>query len=45
MNKKGILTTYSCARQVRENLKKAGFIVKDGPCVGRRAPATIALKD
>jgi tRNA U34 5-methylaminomethyl-2-thiouridine-forming methyltransferase MnmC len=38
----GILTTYSCARLIRDNLKKAGFIVSDGPCVGRRAPSTIA---
>jgi len=38
----GILTTYSCAGQVRRNLKAAGFEVKDGPCVGRRSPSTIA---
>ena len=38
-----VLATYSCARIVRENLKKAGFIVKDGPSVGRRAPSTIAI--
>ncbi len=38
----GILTTYSCAGQVRRNLKAAGFTVKDGPCVGRRSPSTIA---
>jgi tRNA U34 5-methylaminomethyl-2-thiouridine-forming methyltransferase MnmC len=38
----GILTTYSCAGQVRRNLKAAGFQVKDGPCVGRRSPSTIA---
>ncbi|MBU1199112.1 MAG: hypothetical protein KKF46_03750 [Nanoarchaeota archaeon] len=38
----GILTTYSCAGVVRENLKKAGFKVEDGPCVGRKAPSTIA---
>lgn len=42
MNKDGVLTTYSCARSVRDNLRKAGFIVFDGPCVGRRAPSTIA---
>ncbi len=42
--KKGtILTTYSCARSVRNNLEKVGFTVKDGPCVGRRAPSTIAI--
>ncbi len=43
MNKGGILTTYSCARVVRDNLKKAGFKVKDGPCIGRRSPSTIAI--
>ena len=43
MNEKGILTTYSCAKIVRENLKSAGFKIKDGPCVGRRGPSTIAL--
>ncbi len=41
--KKGaILTTYSCASLVRKNLVKAGFKVKDGPSIGRRAPSTIA---
>jgi len=39
----GILTTYSCAGIVRRNLKAAGFTVKDGPCVGRRSPSTIAF--
>ena len=38
----GVLTTYSCAGEARRNLKKAGFEVSDGPCVGRRAPSTIA---
>lgn len=42
IKKDGVLTTYSCARIVRDNLKKAGFKVSDGPCVGRRAPSTIA---
>ena len=37
-----ILTTYSCARIVRDNMKLVGFKVEDGPCVGRRGPATIA---
>ena len=43
INKDGILLTYSCAGIVRRNLKAAGFTVKDGPCVGRRSPSTIAL--
>lgn len=38
----GVLTTYSCAKSARDNMKKAGFKVSDGPCVGRRAPSTIA---
>ena len=37
-----ILATYSCARIVRDNLKANGFIVTDGPVIGRRGPATIA---
>ncbi|MBW2968275.1 methyltransferase domain-containing protein [Candidatus Woesearchaeota archaeon] len=44
MTKGGVLATYSCARSVRENLKKTGFVVEDGPCVGRRAPGTKATK-
>jgi tRNA U34 5-methylaminomethyl-2-thiouridine-forming methyltransferase MnmC len=44
MEKGGILATYSCAGEVRRNLKKAGFNVKDGPVVGRRSPATLAYK-
>ncbi len=39
----GRLTTYSCARIVRNNLEKAGFVVSDGPCFGRRAPSTVAI--
>ncbi len=41
----GVLTTYSCARMVRENLRKANFVVEDGPVVGRRSPSTIARKE
>lgn len=37
-----VLVTYSCARHVRENLASAGFLVSDGPVIGRRGPATIA---
>lgn len=39
-----ILTTYSCARKVREALHAAGFVVEDGPCVGRKSPGTLARK-
>jgi tRNA U34 5-methylaminomethyl-2-thiouridine-forming methyltransferase MnmC len=38
-----ILATYSCARHVRDNLRAAGFEVKDGPVFGRRGPSTIAI--
>jgi len=44
LKKRGRLVTYSCARQVRENLKKAGFHVEDIEPVGRRGPSTLALK-
>jgi len=44
MKKNSIMATYSCARIVRDNFRSAGFDVKDGPCVGRRAPGTIAIK-
>ncbi|MFH1455668.1 MAG: MnmC family methyltransferase [archaeon] len=43
MKKGGILATYSCARNVRDNLRQAGFEVKDGPCIGRRSPSTVAF--
>lgn len=44
MNKDGKLSTYSYARFVRDNMKKAGFEVIDGPKIGRRSPSTIAIK-
>ena len=44
MKKDSILATYSCARIVRDNMKNAGFIVKDGPIVGRKSPGTIGIK-
>ncbi|MFQ5560506.1 MAG: tRNA (5-methylaminomethyl-2-thiouridine)(34)-methyltransferase MnmD [Nitrospinota bacterium] len=40
----GRLTTYSCARKVRENMTEAGFFVLDGPVLGRRGPSTVAIK-
>ncbi len=43
MKKNAILSTYSCAGIVRRNLREAGFIVEDGPVVGRRAPGTLAI--
>ncbi len=45
VSKKGaIVTTYSYARSVRENLRAAGFSVSDGPIIGRRSPSTIAVR-
>ncbi len=38
------LSTYSCAKQIRKNMTSAGFKVMDGPVVGRKSPATIAIK-
>lgn len=45
MKKNSILSTYSCAKSVRKNMKKAGFKVKDGPVVGRKSPGTLGLKE
>jgi len=44
MNKKSILTTYSCSKVIRNNMLDSGFIVLDGPVFGRLAPGTIAIK-
>ena len=40
----GKLSTYSCSKAVRTNMLSAGFTVTDGPSVGRKSPATIAVK-
>jgi len=42
MSQAGILATYSCTKSVRKNLSNAGFIIKDGPCIGRKSPSTLA---
>lgn len=42
---KGKLATYSCDQNIRKNMEFAGFTVKDGPCIGRKSPSTIALKN
>ncbi len=44
MNPGARLSTYSCARWVRDNMRKAGFVVEDGPVLGRRSPSTIGIK-
>ncbi len=45
MKNGGKLSTYSCAKMIRENMKEVGFKVLDGPRVGRKSPATIAIKN
>ncbi|MBR9677073.1 hypothetical protein GOV04_02950 [Candidatus Woesearchaeota archaeon] len=45
MKSGGVLTTYSCAKWVRQNMQKAGLKVEDGPIIGRRGPSTIAVKE
>lgn len=44
MKPDGILSTYSCARAVRENMRAAGFKVLDGPTVKRRGPGTLGVR-
>ena len=44
MKKGAILATYSCAKPMRKNMEKAGFIVKDGPIVKRWSPGTLGIK-
>jgi len=44
MKKGAKLSTYSCAKSVRANMTAAGFTVTDGPSIGRKSPATIAVK-
>ncbi len=38
------LSTYSCAKWIRTNMINTGFTVLDGPKIGRKSPATIAIK-
>lgn len=45
MNIGSVLTTYSCARTVRDAMKCVGLKVEDGPVVGRRSPSTVAFKE
>jgi predicted methyltransferase len=42
MNPSAKLATFSYARMVQENLKAAGFTIRDGPILGRRSPSLIA---
>ena len=44
MNKPSKLATYSYARSTRENFKEVGFLLNDGPVIGRRSPSLICLK-
>jgi len=45
MNSGAKLSTYSCARFVKDNFLEAGFRLEKGPIIGRRSPSTIAVKD
>ena len=44
MKPKAKLSTYSCAKSIRQNMTDVGFKVVDGPIIGRKSPATIAVK-
>lgn len=44
LKKQGVLSTYSCARKVRDAMKNAHLTVTDGPIIGRRSPSTLAYK-
>lgn len=39
------LSTYSCARFIKDNFEAAGFRLTKGPTIGRRSPSTVAVKD
>ena len=43
MQKGARLTNFTCARAARDEMKKAGFKVIDGPFVGRNAPSTMTI--
>lgn len=44
MKPNAILTTYSCAKEIRNNMKAAGFTIKDSAPIGRKAPGTVGIK-
>jgi tRNA U34 5-methylaminomethyl-2-thiouridine-forming methyltransferase MnmC len=44
LKKQGKLATYSCARVVRDNMKKVGFTISDGVRLHRRGPSTVGVK-
>lgn len=44
MKKGAKLSTYAYARVVRDGLLRAGFIIEDGPILGRRSPSLIGTK-
>ncbi|MEM4260605.1 MAG: MnmC family methyltransferase [Candidatus Woesearchaeota archaeon] len=43
MRKNSVLTTYSCAKTIRDIMRELGFKVLNGPRIGRKAPSTIAI--
>lgn len=44
MRRHGRLSTYTCSKRIRKIMRSVGFEVSDGPIVGRKNPATIAVK-
>lgn len=44
MKHNGILTTYSCAKDIRNNMKEAGFKTEDGPFIDIYHPGTLGIK-
>lgn len=42
--KNGKIATYSYSRKAKDSFKNAGFLLKDGPVLGRRSPSLIGFK-
>jgi tRNA U34 5-methylaminomethyl-2-thiouridine-forming methyltransferase MnmC len=42
--KEGKIATYSYSRKAKDSFKNAGFLLKDGPVLGRRSPSLIGFK-
>ena len=40
----GILTTYSCAKEIRNNMQNSGFNIEDGPFIDIYHPGTLGIK-
>jgi tRNA U34 5-methylaminomethyl-2-thiouridine-forming methyltransferase MnmC len=44
MRKGAVLSTYSCATAVRQNMRDIGLLVKNGVVFARKAPSTLAIR-